>query len=421
MQQSWKDKVDKLLQKVGNNIYLQAISAAMMGALAPIMVGAIALLVVIFANYPFGGFIKPLVPILTTVNAVTMGAMALYIVFMAAYCLCEQIEPHGTYGVGAGILALMTFLIFTPLEIKTGKNPLTALPTTWLGAQGVFSAIIIGLVVARVYLFLISKKLTIKMPNTVPPMISRVFEALIPTILIGVLAIVIAAIFAATPLKTFHQLVYTLLQLPLKHVGGTITAMIIVSIIQEIIWFFGIHGTNVIMPIVTPIWLSMDMENAQALIHHQALPNIIGAAFFATVTWSGMGLGLAVLMLLAKSKRYKQVGKVSIIPAIFGITEPIIFGTPLVLNFDLAIPFIFNNAVALTLAYWLTKLGIMAKFPGTQQIFGLPIGLHAAVFGHLSIILFQVIVQGLLAPLWWYPWFKRIDRREYALEQAEEN
>ncbi len=178
--------------------------------------------------------------------------------------------------------------------------------------------------------------------------------------------------------------------------------------------------TNVILPLVTPLWLAMDLENLNAVQAGLTPPNIVGLAFFNIITWSGLGLGLVLLMLRAKSQQYRQVGKISIVPAMFGITEPVIFGTPLVLNFDLAFPFITNNAIALTLAYVLTKLGIVAKFIGVQAIFGLPLGFHAAVEGSISIILLQLFIQLVLSPVLWYPWFKRLDMRTYKEEQAAE-
>lgn len=95
-----------------------------------------------------------------------------------------------------------------------------------------------------------------------------------------------------------------------------------------------------------------------------------------------------------------------------------IFGTPLVLNFKLAVPFITNNSIALILAYVLTHFGFVARFTGVTAIFGLPIGFHAAVQGKLSIIILQLFIQLILSPILWYPWFRNLDKETYQLEQA---
>lgn len=217
------------------------------------------------------------------------------------------------------------------------------------------------------------------MPEGVPPMVTKVFESILPTILIGLVFILISSLFEMTSFGNMHEFVYTIIQKPLQGIGGSIGAVILISLIQQILWFFGIHGTNVVMPIVTALWMAMDVENLNAVAAGQTPPNITGLAFFNIITWGGMALGLVLLMLRAKSKQFREVGKVSIVPALFGITEPVIFGTPLVLNFRLAVPFITNNSIALLLAYLLTKSGLVAHFSGVQAIF-----VYLSVFMPLS-------------------------------------
>ena len=128
-------------------------------------------------------------------------------------------------------------------------------------------------------------------------------------------------------------------------------------------------------------------------------------------------MGLVLLMLISKSRQYKQLGRVAIVPALFGITEPVIFGMPLVLNFKLAVPFVTNNAVSLFLAYLLTRLGVVARCAGTATIFGMPLGFHAIVGGSFSIILLQLVLQLVLSPILWFPWFKQVERE--AIEQEK--
>lgn len=164
----------------------------------------------------------------------------------------------------------------------------------------------------------------------------------------------------------------------------------------------------------------MDVQNLNALTAGTALPNITGYAFFNIVTWSGTSLGLVLLMLRAKSKQYREVGKVSLAPILFGIGEPVLFGTPLVMNFKLAVPLITNNAVCLLIAYILTRIGLVARCSGVAPIFGLPLGFYAAVGGSFSIILLQLFLQLIVGPLLWYPWFRHLDKETYEQEQKAE-
>lgn len=412
------DKLNPWFAKLGANPYLQAISGAMMATLGPLFIGSMSVLfVVLMGMVPALAKLDKLTALLSKVNTMTLGALAIYIAILIAYHLVVKLDENED-PISASIISLISFLIITPLGKMADDS--MGIPTNWLGAQGVFSALIVGIVSARLYLAIKHRGWTIKMPAGVPPMVTKTFEALIPTILIGILFAIVDLLFSMTSFGSMHQFVYTIIQEPLKGIGGSIAAMILLSLLQQVLWFFGIHGTNVILPLVTPLWLAMDLENLNAVQAGLTPPNIVGLAFFNIITWSGLGLGLVLLMLRAKSKQYRQVGKISIVPAMFGITEPVIFGTPLVLNFDLAVPFITNNAIALTLAYVLTKLGIVAKFIGVQAIFGLPLGFHAAVQGSISIILLQLFIQLVLSPVLWYPWFKRLDLRTYKEEQAAE-
>lgn len=257
------------------------------------------------------------------------------------------------------------------------------------------------------------------MPAGVPPMVSNTFASLIPALVIGIVFTIITLLFAVSPFGSFHQMIYSFIQTPLKNIGGSVWAMILICFLEQLVWFFGIHGTNVIIPIVMPIWMSMDMQNLSAFQAGKPMPNLIGYAFFNIVTWSGTALGWILLMLFfAKSKRYKTLGKLAIVPGLFGITEPVIFGTPLVLNFDFFVPFVFNNAIFVAIAAGLTKIGLVARCCGMQTVFGLPIGLIATAGGSVSIIVMQVILQLVLSPLLWYPWFRMADKKALAQEQA---
>lgn len=408
------DKMNPFFDKVSNNVYLQAISGAMMSTLAPIFIGSISLLLLIFgSNVEFLQNNPAILQTLSQVNSVTIGGLSLYLSVTIAASLVSRMKP-GENVVTPAIISLMSFLIITPLDTV---DEASVIPMNWLGAQGVFSAMIIGLSVARIYIAIKNQGWTIKMPEGVPSMVTAMMEGLIPAVLIGLIVIMVNILFALTSFGNMHEFIYTIIQKPLQGVGGSLGAMIALSLLQQILWFFGIHGTNVIMPIVTPIWLALDVQNMETIAAGGTPENIIGLAFFNIVTWGGTALGLTLLMLRAKSQMYRQIGKVSIVPALFGITEPAIFGTPLVLNFRLMVPFITNNTIAIILSYFLTRIGIVDIFPGVQAIFGLPLGFYAAIQGSLSIILLHLFIQLILSPILWFPWFRALDREQYLIEQ----
>ena len=409
------EKAQPFFDRLGNNTYLQVISSAMMGTLGPLFIGSMAvLLAVLPGSMPSASFLSSYTDLFIKVYNITIGAMSLYVVALISYKLVKALEPSKD-AISATIIALLCFLIITPLG--TTSDQISAIPTTWLGAQGVFSAMAVGLSSTRLYIELKRRNWTIKMPSSVPPMVSNIFAALIPTIVIGIIFILICHLFTLTSFGSMNQFIYSIIQYPLQGLGGSIYAMVLISLVCQLLWFFGIHGTNVTMPIVQALWMAMDAQNLSAISAGQVPPNITGYAFFTIISWGGTSLGLVLLMLIAKSKQYREIGKVGLVPILFGIGEPVVFGTPLVLNFKLAIPLITNNSICLIISYVLVKLGIVNVFSGVAPVFGMPIGLYAAFQGSFSIIVLHLFLQLILGPLLWYPWFRRLDKETYQLEQ----
>lgn len=410
---SFFERISPFFDKISRNVYLQAISESMMATLGPILVGSIAVLLLVLPNSVSElSFINDFAGILSKVYTLTVGGMALFVSVLIAYNLVKKIDKDES-GISASVISLLCFLIMTPLGMA---EDVSAIPTTWLGAQGVFSAMIIGLISARLYLEFKRRKWTIKMPEGVPPMVSKIFESLLPTVVILTLFAIISYLFESTSYGSMHQFIYSVIQIPLEGIGSSITALVVVALVIQLLWFFGIHGNNVVGPMIMPVLMAMDAQNLTAFAAGETPPFITGYAFFTIITWGGTSLGLVLLMLRAKSKQYREVGKLALAPILFGIGEPVVFGTPLVLNFKLAVPLITNNAICLIIAYFLTKIGLVSVFSGTAPVFGLPIGAYAAFQGSVSIIVMHLFLQLIIGPLLWYPWFRRLDRETYKIE-----
>jgi len=407
------DNIRKGIAVFSNNKYIKAVSDSMMSLIGIMILGSFA---VIFQAFPIKSVADVLnnvglTPFFGAIYRLTIGAIAIYLVFLIAKNMASRFNLESDSST-VGLVAIMAFLIFTPLDTIVSETSSTvAIPLTWIGTSGMFSAILIGLLVGRVYAFIKEKNWTIKMPAGVPPMVGKSFEALIPTVLIGTLAALFAYLLSLTSFGNLHQMIYTLIQTPLTGIGGSMVAVVLIIAFQQLLWFFGIHGTNVITPIVGPIWLSLATENLEAYQAGEALPHIVTQPLINIVCWGGSALGLVLLMLfVGKSKRYKELGKLSIVPALFGVTEPVIFGTPLVLNFNFAFPFIFNNSINLILTFILIKIGMVQPAIGAQAIFGLPLGFHASIGGSISLIIWQLVIQLVISPLLWYPWFRHADK-----------
>ena len=127
-----------------------------------------------------------------------------------------------------------------------------------------------------------------------------------------------------------------------------------------------------------------------------------------------------LLLFRSKSTYGKTLGKTAIIPAIFNINEPVIFGAPIVLNPVLMIPFVFVPMILSILAWIATNLGLIGRvitvapwtLPGPIGAFFATGDIRASIFNILMII---------LAVIMYYPFFKIYDNKLYKEEHEELN
>jgi PTS system cellobiose-specific IIC component len=410
-------KISPLLNKIQKSKLANGVSGGMMVAMPVTLLGAFAALFLNMQIPAWKGFIAA-TGIAYALNIAIMFSTNFLAVVFGVTIANSYAKQYKEDGAVPSLIALVCFFIVTPFTTDKGVTTITM---QWLGAPGIFSAIIISLISTRVYIYIKQKGFTIKMPSTVPPVVSSSFSSLIPGFAAITIFLIVSALFAATPFKTMHQFIYTFVQTPLQGVGGNIVSIVILWTFAQVLWFFGIHGTLVIYSVVLPIFTAMDAAQLTAYSAGEALPNITGRAFVSTYTVAGSAIGFALLMLfVAKSKQYKTLGKLTAIPSLFGISEPLVFGTPLVFNFKFVIPFVFMNAINLTIAYFLTVSGIVPRVAGMTPMSGMPIIFSGLMEGSWKIALLQVALVGLSA-LVWYPFFRKADKEAYELEQKTEN
>ncbi len=413
-------KVQKVINKISSNRYLQAIMSGMMMMMPATIIGSLATLLKTINIEAYQNFLvsTKLDSLLNVAVTCTTNIISLIVVFSIAMAVAESFQMKG---ISPAILALVSFFILTPMETTVNEYGMsnTNIPMTYLGSAGMFTAIIVAIVVARLYVLIVKKGITIKMPDSVPPFIQELFAALTPGALISILMIIIRALFNMTSYGSVHGAIYGILQTPLQNMSGTIVTLIIVILLTKLLWFFGIHGAMVTGAVMSPVWMALDMANMSAVAAGQPLPNMIGNAFYSTVTIGGGTIAFAICLMFAKSKRYKALGKVAIVPALFNISEPMMFGAPLVLNFNLAIPFIFSPIITTVIGYLFTISGIIPVLPGVSAPAGTPFVASGFIVGGWRYAIFQIVMILLLIPFWWI-FFKVEDKKAYTLENASE-
>lgn len=420
------DKLEKIQSAVGaftNNKYIKSVSNGMVLIMTPIIVGSIFTLLTNLPSKSWMNFINNngITDYLKLPVTFTTNIMAVLAVFLIAYSLAEEFEADGLM---AGILSLIGFLIVTPVgQIKNDSSVISYIPFDWIGSKGLFVAIVMGLLISRIYVFFVSKGYVIKMPDSVPSSVAKSFNTLIPGFATSIIALCIAIIFKFTPFGSLGQMVYTCIQTPLQGLSGTYASLLIVNLLIGLLWFFGLHGTIIVFNgIIAPLMLSLDMQNLAAYQAGQALPNIIGYEFYRSYvfcTGTGLTIGLTILMaFFAKSKQYKILGRLAIPTSIFNINEPIVFGTPIVLNPIMIIPYIGAPMICSSIAYFATAIGLVPRINGVQLPWPTPIGISGFLLGSWKISVLQIVLV-LVSLIVYYIPFKYMDKKAYEQENAE--
>jgi PTS system cellobiose-specific IIC component len=400
--------------KIQKNRYMSAISNGLMSTLPFLIIGAFSTLFSALAWEPYQNLIAPIKSIIGLGSTMTTGIISVYAVFFIAYRLAQSFDKDPLIPAAT---ALLSFLVLTPVETF---DTVRAIPFQWLGAQGLFVAMFVGLLAARLYIWVVDRNWTIKMPDGVPPTVVKTFMGLIPAVLVVVLFVIIAGVFMQTPYVTVHQLIYSYLQVPLEGLGGSLGALIIALIVMQLLWMFGIHGAIVTLAIVKPIWMSLDLANLNAFEAGSPLPNIIGLAFWSIFANYAPMLAFALLLtFLAKSKQLRTIGKLGLPGTFFSIHEPMIFGIPVVMNPILAVPFILAPVVCCIIGYFATTVGLLPAPIGIYPPFGTPIFALGIIEGSWRLAFAQLLLIP-VCMLIYYPFFRALDRQALAKERAAE-
>ena len=412
--QKFMDKMENVLAplatKVGGNRILKAVSTAFNMIMPLIIIGAIFSLVSTLSIGGYQAFLQSsgIGKILALVGKFTTDLMALYVAFAAGYAYVRN-EGMNNDAIPSGLLSVLAFFIMTPLtEVMINEVRTTVLSFDYLGSKGLFTALLVGLLVGFIYTFVTKKGWVIKMPDGVPPTVAKSFSALIPGFVITGIFLVINGIFNALTGATFSEWLYSVLAAPLSALSGSVITFLVLLFICQVFWFFGIHGGQVTIPFMMILFMQAGVENQAAFGTGQPMQNIVtvGFLYFLMLGGAGNTMGLALDMLLvSKSKRYKSLGKLCILPSICNINEPVNFGMPIILNPVMAIPFLLVPQITAIITYFAMNLGLVSLPRIALGATGTPLILDGWMIAGLSGIILEVILIALTAIIY-YPFFR---------------
>lgn len=426
--QSISEKMEKyvmpMADKMGNECHLRAIRDAFMSLLPITFIGGIAAVISSAPSVETAGnsithgwaqFVANNSMIFSWINALTLGAMSFYICIGIIHFLCKTRKIESFLPILLGVCGFM-MLIAEPLSLGwDGKT----VDISYLDGKGLVASMLLSILTADLYCYMRKREFgKIKLPDTVPASLSDVFASIVPGAVLMGLYILLFTVMNKLG-TTLPKLIYQMISPSLTAVDNLGFTVLIIFLVH-VFWFFGIHDAA-LSGILAPIRDGNLSLNAAAHSAGQALPNIFTTPFwvyFVVIGGCGSVLGLTMMLSTSKSKQLKTIGRMGIIPAFFNISEPVIFGLPLMLNPIFFIPFLSTSILNGTVAFLLMKLGFIGKsyamlswqMPSVIGAFFSTMDWKAPI-----LIVILIFLDGVL----YFPFFKIYEKKMLEMERGE--
>lgn len=441
-----QEKLSPIAMKVGNQRFLVALRDSFVGTMPVIMTGSVALLLNAFLvdlpqQFHLEGITKAFQWLVDINNLVFKGSIPI-VSLLFIYCLGVNVAKiYKVDTVSAGLVSLASFVISIggkvtqsfPLtnvgDVKLdqiiqgidnlkfdGQNLLVTvgnvLPGNHVNARGYFTAMIIGFLASIIFCKVMNKNWVIKLPDSVPPAIAKPFISIIPGFMAMYVVAILTYLFHLLSNDLLIDWIYKVLQTPLLGLSQSFFAVVLMIFLNKLFWFFGLHGGNVLAPIMEGLFGVAMLANLDAFQKGEAIPYIWTSGSFGAFVWfEGLGLVIAIL-LFSRNNHYREVAKLGLAPVMFNIGEPVNYGLPVVLNPLLFIPFVISPILMGTVAYWATNLGLVA--PVTQNVTWVmpPVlyGFFSTAFDWRSIIVSVICL--LISIVSYFPFVRMADKTE---------
>ncbi|MGY0410554.1 PTS sugar transporter subunit IIC [Lacticaseibacillus paracasei] len=391
------DKLQEPLLKasmwVQNNTILQAVKNAFVRTIPFTVIGSFSNLIkmqldaLIKSQNLHWGWLTSISNLFGYLGVATLGIVGLIVVISSAYSYAVELkqrdENKSMNIIIATLLAFSAYFVMVPNNVNFADpkaKVIEGFASSLFSYEGMFTGLIVGMLAVALFAAFSRSKFTIKMPGSVPQNVFDSFFALIPMaevlLLFGLARIGLQAMGYASLI----QLIATVVIKPLLTVGTGLPAIIVVILLEQILWFLGLHGFNIVWGIVSAFWLPLFLQNVAKFAETKSFADISIAPntmtnVYAMIGGSGATFGLIIAMLIfaKKGEKEREVAKLALVPGCFGINEPVIFGLPIVLNPIMFIPWIFVPLFNAIVAYVVTSIGwvvpLVVLNSGNEPIF----------------------------------------------------
>lgn len=355
--------------KVAGQKHLSSIKDGFLAILPITMTGSFAVLFsVLLRDIPtalnggevtaFTEAMEPVLNIFSVVSTSTLSLMALVFAFAYAYSLAtfSKVDPLPSGLIGVSIL----FTTIPATIAVEGADAISGVSFDYLGSAGLFTALIFITIFTELYILIVKRGITIKMPDTVPPAVSKSFAAIIPGVVSVFASAAVAYVVSSLVNMPISDWITQMIQSPLMDLSQGLPAVIIVTFVTQVLWFFGLHGMLVLTPVYESLWGAAQVQN-MADVAAGIAPSYLWVRgsfdIYGMMGGSGGTLGLlAAMFIVGKRKDTREIAKIAGGPGIFNINEPLIFGMPIILNPIYLIPWIVVPMITLTFGYIMTAI-----------------------------------------------------------------
>jgi PTS system cellobiose-specific IIC component len=358
----------------------------------------------------------------------SFAIMSIFAVMGIAY---SYVKNEGFEGLPAGMIGLVVYLLTmrsTVTDAEAGVTIGNVIDKNWTSGQGMISAILVGLFVGWGYSWFLKRDIRIKLPEQVPANVANSFTALIPAAVLITVAMIVYALFDVFMKTTVVEWIYAVIQSPMQGVTDSLGGALMIGFLTPFLWFFGVHGSTIVGGIMGPILQANSLANSEILNSGKELTlanggHIVTQQFydqFINVTGAGMTIGLVMFMaVFARSAQYRQLGRLSLAPAFFGINEPIVFATPIVMNPIMVVPFILTPVVSSIITYFALYTGLVPLFTAIQVPWTTPPVISGFLISGWQAALLQLIVLT-IGFFIYFPFARKMDQINVAQERGEE-
>lgn len=393
-----EEHVAPLIRKIGQNIWISATQEAILAAVPATLVGSVATLVNVFR-----GFGLSFLPDLSMLSSFSFGLFGLFLAYQLP-CIIMEKKRHRNVARQAGLAGLGLFLLLVYPSFNEEGN--LVLTTANLGAGGMLNALVSGYITAFVF-NLFAKYSFFKEDSALPSFIITWFNSIIPWTLCLLFGILLTFTLEFDLIEAIRALL-----LPISSFSQSFGGFLLVVVLILFMYSFGISAW-IIFPLLSLIWMEGQNANLALVAQGMAPTNIHTYEVFQMCFIGGQGATLALCLFmtfLAKSKRVKTIGRAALIPSIFNINEPIVYGAPVAFNPTLMIPFWFAG-LANCVIVWIAFASGFCTVPVEPFRVTMPSLLYAPLaLKSINGLILHIVCFAATAVIY-YPFFKVYDKQ----------